>query len=92
MVNFRKEKHCPSSYELAHASEGEIDGSAGLRLATHLAACDFCAAELDFYRHFPPDGLNLTAAEIPQPLRELAEALLARETIHISKLEQLLGD
>jgi len=29
---------------------------------------------------------------MPEPLKELAEALLARETIHISKLEYLLKE
>src|SRR5580765_1257283 len=77
MDNFRKEKHCPSSYELADASFCELNGLDGLKLATHLASCEFCTAELSFYRAFPPDGPSVPADEIPRPLRELAEALMA---------------
>jgi len=92
MDHFRKEKHCPSSYELAAAGSGRLDGLEGLELATHLASCEFCSAEMSFYRHYPPDGSRTTAEDMPQPLRELAEALLAHETIHISALERLVRD
>src|SRR5690348_540589 len=54
MSDFRKHKHCPSSFELAEAATGMISGKSGLRIATHLAACDFCSAELEFYRACPP--------------------------------------
>jgi hypothetical protein len=92
MDHFRKEKLCPSSYELAEASTCELNGLDGLKLATHLASCEFCAAELSFYRAYPPDGPSVSAEEIPRPLRELAEALMAHETIHISALDHLLRD
>jgi len=92
MDHFRKEKHCPSSYELADVRLCELNGLDGLKLATHLASCEFCAAELSFYSHYPLDEPRDSAENMPQPLRELAEALLAHETIHISALERLVRD
>jgi hypothetical protein len=92
MSNFRKEKHCPSSFDLVEVASGALNGEQGLRIATHLASCDFCAAELEFYQHFPPEPIDITDAVMPEPLKELAEALLAHETIHISRLEYLLRE
>lgn len=92
MSDFRKEKHCPSSFELVEVANGTLDGEQGLRIATHLAACDFCAAEVEFYQYFPPDSEDVSEIPMPEPLKELAEALLAHEKIHISRLEYLLRE
>jgi len=91
MSDFRKEITCPSSWELVDLVSGEIAGDHGLRMAVHLAKCDFCAAELEFYRAYPPTASESEAPPMPAPLLELAEALIAKETIHISRLECLLG-
>jgi len=92
MSKFRKEKHCPSSPDLVEASWRPLTGVRGLKIAAHLAKCDFCAAELEFYQHYPPDPIDIPSEPMPEPLKELAEALLARETIHVSKLEYLLKE
>jgi hypothetical protein len=92
MSNFRKEKDCPSSFQLVESLSARINGEEGLRIAAHLASCDFCSAELEFYKHYPPDGDDVQAPPMPRPLLELAEALIAKETIHISRLESLLRD
>jgi hypothetical protein len=92
MSSFRKSKDCPSSDELLGTLSGCIPGDSGLRIAHHLAGCDFCAGELEFYRHFPPEEENTTSEDMPGPLRELAEALLSRGTIHVSRLEGMLNN
>lgn len=92
MSNFRKEKDCPTSFELADAADAELNGQDGLRLAAHLASCDFCAAELEFYKRYPPDLSEIAVPPMPRPLLELAEALIAKETIHIARLNSLLRD
>lgn len=92
MSNFRKEKDCPSSFLLVDSLYSEIDGEEGLRLASHLARCEFCAAEVELYQHYPPDGADVSAPAIPGSLLELAEALFAKETIHISRLESLFRE
>jgi hypothetical protein len=92
MSNFRKEKDCPSSFLLADSLNSKINGEEGLRIAAHLAKCEFCAAELEFYRHYPPGPVDAPVPTIPRPLLELAEALIAKETIHISRLEALFRE
>ena len=92
MSKFRKEKDCPSSFLLADSLHAEIGGEEGLRVAQHLASCEFCAAELEFYKLYPPDGDVVQAPPMPRPLLELAEALIGKEKIHISRLESLLRD
>jgi hypothetical protein len=92
MSEFRKEKDCPSSFRLVELLYSELDGKEGLSIASHLASCDFCAAELEFYKHYPPRPVHVDAAPMPGPLLELAEALIANEKIHISRLETLLRD
>ena len=92
MSKFRKEIHCPSSFALVDVVNGEIPGDEGLRIAHHLASCEFCAAELDFYAHHLPEAADGDIPSIPKPLRELAEALMEHETIHISRLRSLFGD
>jgi hypothetical protein len=92
MSEFRKKIDCPSSFELVDAVNNELDGQRGLWIAGHLAVCDFCSAEVEFYRNFPPDGIDVPAPPMPIALLELAEALIAKETIHISRLEHLLKE
>ena len=93
MSGFRKKKECPTSYELVDMVNREVDGVDGLRIAAHLAVCDFCSAELELYRAYPliDEGASETPA-LPTPLFELAQTMLTRETIHISRLEYLLKE
>lgn len=86
MESFYKTEDCPASERLAGLRDSVSD-SEELRL--HLAACDFCAAELEFYRRFPPREEKLVEpATIPWPLFELADALLhrRRNLIELNKL------
>ena len=92
MSNFRKEKDCPSSFQLVEVLNSEVNGQEGLWIASHLVSCEFCAAELLFYKHYPPIPIDVPVPPMPRPLLELAEALIAKETIHISRLEALLRD
>jgi hypothetical protein len=90
MSNFRKKRECPSSFDLADASCGEVDGLRALVISSHIAICDFCAAEVEFYRAYPPEVETAKPPPLPSPLMELAEALLSTDTIHISTLERLI--
>ena len=92
MVNFRKEKSCPSSEDLLDLVREAVPGDRALRMAVHLRRCDFCQAELEFYCHYPPVDEAADAPPTPRPIRELAEALMTHDTIHISRLENLFGD
>jgi hypothetical protein len=91
MSEFRKQKDCPSSYDLVDVANGQLNGELGLRIAAHLAECEFCVAEVELYQHFPPAENETGTPPIPHPLRELAEALITHDTVHIKTLERLLG-
>jgi hypothetical protein len=43
---------------------------------SHLEDCEFCAAEVEFYSFYPQRDENVVPAVIPEPLFDLAEALL----------------
>jgi hypothetical protein len=61
------------------------------RITVHLRFCEFCAAEVDFYAHYPQsdDAAAVENAEIPKPLYELAEALLSNRHKDNSLLKRL---
>ena len=41
--------------------------------------CEFCAAEVEFYTNYPQAEEKVEPTEMPQPLFELAEALLIKK-------------
>lgn len=88
MAKFCKSKGCPSSQQVLAFQTGNIDAGSETKVCKHIAACDFCAAETDFYANFPQDEDQIQPAEIPKPLYELAEALLTRRhgEAHFSRL------
>ena len=74
--DFEKKRHCPSSealvsYRQRHLSNGQMS-----QLASHLATCDFCAAELELLSRFPSTREFCESPEMPAHLRALAESLL----------------
>src|SRR5262245_50391762 len=93
-MNFCKDNDCPASQELLEYQNGEISRSRLAEVAVHLASCEFCSAEVDFYSTFPQaiDDESTEPAKIPAPLYELAEALLKNRQGDPSSLNSLLRD
>ena len=87
MQSFYKTEDCPAS-EILAALRGPKIESDELRL--HLADCEFCAAELEFYRRFPPREERVEPANIPEPLFQLADELLHKKK-DFSELYKLAG-
>lgn len=58
----------------------------------HVAACEFCAAEVEFYSHYPQADGPVEPSEIPAPLYELAEALLKIRQSDDQSLNSLLRE
>ena len=92
MINFRKNENCPSSQRLLAFQNGDIVDRNGEAIGRHLAGCEFCSAEVEFYAHYPQSDENVETAEIPVPLYELAEALLRNRHKDFSMLNKLLGE
>ena len=87
MDRFYKTGECPAS-EILAAPQGSF--IAGDELQSHLASCEFCSAELEFYRRYPPREEKVEPARIPGPLYDLAEALL-HKTRNLKVLNKLVG-
>ncbi len=90
MITFCKSTNCPSSQELLVFADGEISAYERGRIETHLGACEFCAAEVEFYAHYPQAEETVARVEIPIPLYELAEALLGNKHENFLALNKLL--
>lgn len=90
MKSFSKNVSCPSSPRLLAFQKGDLAFGESQIIHKHLGSCDFCAAEVEFYEHFPPLEDKLETAEIPNHLRELAEALLGNRQRDFSVLDKLL--
>lgn len=73
MESFCKTEDCPTSEVVAAIRDR---GTESERVRIHLLACEFCAAELDLYRHYAPTEEKVEPATIPRPLFDLADALL----------------
>ena len=56
--------------------DGKTSEKESKKVRRHLAECDFCAAEVEIYAHFPPIEEFVEPPIIPPSLYELAEALL----------------
>jgi hypothetical protein len=92
MVNFCKNANCPSSQALLRFESGEVSQKENREIRSHLATCDFCSAEVEFYAHYPQAEERIETAEIPAPLYELAKALLGNRRNDFSLLNKLLGE
>ena len=90
MGSFVKTKECPASESLLAFRAGEGRPAEVARIELHLDVCEFCEAEVGFYKKFPPVEERARAGVIPEPLRQLAEALLTRSDL--SPLYKLLTD
>lgn len=73
MESFQKTHECPASVDLAALIDPRKDND---EIRRHLSQCEFCSAELAFYRRHPPREEKVEPANIPEPLLELADALL----------------
>lgn len=92
MTGFSKNEDCPNSNELLAFQNGDTPRTRSREIMGHLRNCEFCAAEVEFYSHFPQAEGPVEPAEIPEPLFELAEALLKNRHTDAGSLNDLLSE
>ena len=92
MVTFCKSANCPASQKLLAFQNGETTEKEKQLIRKHLAGCEFCAAEVEFYAHYPQSDETISEVDIPLPLYELAEALLSNRHKDFSLLNKLLSE
>ncbi len=78
MSNFSKNQNCPDSHDLLAFQNGDMPVADSADLRAHLSSCEFCAAEVEFYSHYPQPEDTVESPEMPKPLADLAEALLSK--------------
>ncbi len=95
-ARFHKLPTCPSTealrlHSLTTAKVGRREQQQSF-IATHLAACDFCGAEMQLLSKFPPHECAATFApcEMPLPLRLLAEDLLATPSFERARFAEAI--
>ena len=92
MITFCKSSVCPSSQKLLAFQNSEAADKESQMIRHHLTACEFCAAEVEFYAHYPQSDEKIERTEIPLPLYQLAEALLSNRHKDFSMLNKLLNE
>lgn len=86
---FRKLRTCPRTETLLNFSAGARRGG---RVAEHVESCDFCGAEVQLLsRHAPPAAaLPFAALVMPEPLRRLAQDILAEPSYNRARFAESL--
>lgn len=82
MAKFCKNEDCPTSEDLLAFQLGDISLSDGAEIRKHLSVCEFCAAEVEFYENYPQADDHEDSSRVdamPEPLYELADALLRKK-------------
>jgi len=87
--SFCKRGDCPASDRILAFQTGSVEVAISARIRDHLRDCEFCAAEVEFYRYYPPACETVVVEKMPQPLFELANALL-RNKRDLSPLYRLI--
>jgi hypothetical protein len=91
-TNFRKKPSCPLSGELLSFQKGESGPREQEKITIHLRFCEFCAAEADLYKRYPQAEVPVESPQIPEPLYELANALLRNQRQDRSIFNELMLD
>ena len=90
MVAFCKTPNCPSSQQLLAFENNSSSNEERGKIQTHLSECEFCAAEVEFYAHYPQAEEPVAKVEMPAALYELAEALLGNKHENFLAINKLL--
>lgn len=92
-TTFCKQLTCPSAETLLSYGAARLATELKTEVGTHLAGCDFCAAELQLLtRHAPPTVQYNEKTKMPAPLRYLAESLLAGSLLRLESFAENIYD
>jgi hypothetical protein len=72
---------CPTSQVLLDYHRSLLIPADQVFVERHLAICDFCSAELQLLTRYRNEAEEYSFAEMPAPIRRLAEGLLKRGMI-----------
>ncbi|HVF55408.1 MAG TPA: hypothetical protein VM934_04610 [Pyrinomonadaceae bacterium] len=91
-AEYRKLKTCPSAEAMLLHDEARSAGWQKESVAAHLAACDFCGAEMQMLTRHPPRewASPSSVCEIPLTLRRLAEDLMAGPSLNRARFVETI--
>ena len=89
---FCKNEDCPPSNDLLQFQIVDLSRLRSRAVRKHLTSCEFCAAEVEFYSHYPQEEGSSEPTAIPAPLFQLAEALLKNRGADSRSLNALLRE
>jgi anti-sigma factor RsiW len=83
--DFEKKRFCPAAQVLVSYHQHHLSDEQRSQIASHLAACDFCVAELQLLVKFSPTIEVCESPKMPESLRVLATALLRKSNSAIRR-------
>lgn len=90
---FCKQLTCPSAETLLSYQTASYASELQAEVTLHLAACDFCSAELQLLtKHTTRCAERYEKAKMPAPLRYLAESLLASKRLRMESFVEAIYD
>ncbi|HTK37565.1 MAG TPA: zf-HC2 domain-containing protein [Pyrinomonadaceae bacterium] len=89
-AGFCKDEGCPPSQGLYAFQNGDISGDEAREIRLHLRTCEFCTAETEFYEHYPQQAEITEPDTIPEPLFELASALLKKDRDELLIMDDII--
>lgn len=89
---FRKTGLCPDSDALCSFATAETPDVEASDVEAHISECDFCSMEVDLYRRFPLEAVEVETPRIPRALLALATRVLGASRKRDSKREDSLQE
>jgi hypothetical protein len=83
---FAKKRCCPSSDILLSYHRSYLSSEQTPRITSHLATCDFCAAELQLLSKYPSAAEPCGRTVMPPDLGALAAMLLTKDNLETEAL------
>jgi hypothetical protein len=80
MITFGKKTGCPSSEQVLGYIKKSLTLATARRVASHLASCDFCGAEILFMTRYAPTEGHTSSSTSSQV--DVAQTVLISQTVY----------
>ena len=70
--------NCAASQHLLPFQKGETSFKENAEIIRHLETCEFCAAEVEFYSHFPQSEEMIASVDIPPASLSIGRSIVGQ--------------